>query len=56
MITLWEKFDEYEATRDFKPWAFGIAKYKALALMRDRQRKRLVFRNEVVARITTKNS
>ena len=51
MITLWEKFDEYEATRDFKPWAFGIAKYKALALIRDRQRERLVFGDELVARL-----
>lgn len=43
LITLWEKFAEYDATRDFKPWAFGIARFKALAIIRDRQRERLVF-------------
>ena len=25
MITLREKFDEYDDSLDFKPWAFGIA-------------------------------
>lgn len=51
MITLWGKFDEYESSRDFKPWAFGIAKYKALGLIRDRQRERLVFGDELVSRL-----
>ena len=51
MITLWEKFEEYDPSRDFKPWAFGIAKYKALGLMRDRQRERLVFGDELAARL-----
>ena len=50
-ITLWEKFEEYDRSRDFKPWAFGIAKYKALGLMRDRKRERLVFGDELVARL-----
>ena len=43
LITLWEKFEDYDATRDFKPWAFGIARFKALAIIRDRQRERLIF-------------
>ncbi len=43
LITLWEKFEEYDASRGFKPWAFGIARFKALAIIRDRQRERLVF-------------
>jgi len=48
-IILWEKFGEFDPSRDFKPWAFGIAKYKALARMRDRQRERIVFSDELVA-------
>ncbi len=51
MITLWEKFDEYESSRDFKPWAFGIARFKALSQIRDRQRERLVFGDELVNRL-----
>jgi RNA polymerase sigma-70 factor, ECF subfamily len=51
MITLWEKFEEYDSSRDFKPWAFGIAKYKALGLLRDRQRERLVFGDVLADRL-----
>lgn len=51
MITVWEKFDDYDSFRNFKPWALGIAKYKALGLMRDRQRERLVFGGDLVARL-----
>ena len=42
-IVLWEKFGEYDRSRDFKAWVFGIARNKALASIRDRQRQRLVF-------------
>ena len=43
MITLWNKFEEYGTSRDFKPWAFGVARFKALAIVRDHQRERLIF-------------
>lgn len=43
LITLWDKFGEYDSARDFKPWAFGIARFKALAIIRDRKRERLIF-------------
>lgn len=43
LITLWDKFEEYDAKKDFKPWAFGIARFKALSIIRDRQREKLVF-------------
>jgi len=43
---LWRKFDE---TVDFRPWAFGVAKFEALAFMRDRARDRHVFGDEVLA-------
>lgn len=56
MITLWEKFPKYDGSRDFKSWAFGIAKYKALGLMRDRQRERLVFSDELVTRLADEAS
>lgn len=43
---LWRKFDE---AADFRPWAFGVARFEALAFMRDRARDRHVFGEEVLA-------
>ena len=43
---LWRKFDE---AADFRPWAFGVAKFEALAFLRDRARDRHVFGEEVLA-------
>ena len=43
---LWRKFDE---SIDFRPWAFGVAKFEALAFIRDRARDRHVFGDEVLA-------
>ena len=52
LITLWDKFDEYDSARNFKPWAFGIARFKALSLIRDRQRERLVFGDDLIEQFT----
>jgi RNA polymerase sigma-70 factor (ECF subfamily) len=43
---LWRKFDE---SVDFRPWAFGVAKFEALAFVRDRARDRHVFGDDVLA-------
>lgn len=43
---LWRKFDD---SPDFRPWAFGVAKFEALAFLRDRARDRHVFGDEVLA-------
>lgn len=48
LITMWDKFEEYDSARNFKPWAFGIARYKALAIIRDRQRERLIFGDNLI--------
>ena len=45
---LWKKFGELESTRDFRPWAFGVARYQALAFRRDRARDRHVFGDELI--------
>jgi len=29
-VTLWQKFGEFDTTRDFRKWAFGIVRYKVL--------------------------
>ncbi len=47
-IVLWEKFGEFREGGDFKAWACGIARFKALAWLRDKGRDRLVLDTDVV--------
>jgi RNA polymerase sigma-70 factor (ECF subfamily) len=47
-IVLWEKFSEFREGGDFKAWACGIARFKALAWMRDKGRDRLVLDSDVI--------
>ena len=47
-IVLWEKFEEFREGSDFKAWACGIARFKALAWLRDEGRDRLVLDSDVV--------
>lgn len=47
-VVLWRKFGELNDLEDFRRWAFGVAKFKALACLRDRMRDRLVFDEEVL--------
>lgn len=51
VVVLWQKFDEFDPDRDFRAWASGIARNKALALLRDRQRDRHVFDNDLANRL-----
>ena len=50
-VVLWKKFGEFDAARDFRKWAFGIARFEVLAFLRDRARDRHVFDEELVARL-----
>jgi RNA polymerase sigma-70 factor (ECF subfamily) len=50
-VVLWRKFTEFDATRDFRKWAFGIARYEVLAFRRDQGRDRHVFDDELVNRL-----
>ena len=47
-VVLWQRFKELDDASGFRPWAFGVARFKALALMRDRKRDRLVFDEDVL--------
>jgi len=51
IIVLWQKFGEFDPSRDFRAWASGIARNKALAVLRDRKRDRHVFDEELVNRL-----
>ena len=50
-MVLWQKFAEFDATRDFRKWAFGVARYEARAYLRDRMRDRHVFHDALVNRL-----
>jgi RNA polymerase sigma-70 factor (ECF subfamily) len=50
-VVLWQKFGEFDAARDFRKWAFGVARYEALAFVRDRARDRHVFSDALVSRL-----
>lgn len=51
VVLLWQRFGEFDATRDFKSWAFGYARNKALSLLRDRKRDRHIFDDDLVNRL-----
>lgn len=51
IIVLWQKFGEFDPARDFRAWASGIARNKALAVLRDRKRDRHVFDEELANRL-----
>jgi len=47
-VVLWRKFSDYPSGEDFRRWAFSVARFEALAWLRDRARERLVFNDEVL--------
>ena len=47
-VVLWQKFAEFDAARDFRKWAFGVARFEVLTFLRDRARDRHVFNDELV--------
>ena len=47
-VVLWRKFAEFDARRDFRKWAFGVARYEVLAFLRDKGRDRHVFNGDLV--------
>jgi RNA polymerase sigma-70 factor (ECF subfamily) len=47
-VVLWQKFAEFDSTRDFRKWSFGVARYEVLAYLRDKGRDRHVFNDALV--------
>jgi RNA polymerase sigma-70 factor (ECF subfamily) len=52
-VTLWQKF---ETARDFRPWAYAVAKSKVLMHLRRRARDRHIFDEELVALLAERQS
>lgn len=47
-ITLWRKAQDWRPESKFLTWALAVARYEVLAVIRDRQRERIIFDNDVV--------
>jgi RNA polymerase sigma-70 factor (ECF subfamily) len=50
-LVLWNKFENLPDPGDFRRWAFGVAKYEALAWLRDKRRDRLVLAEDVLEQL-----
>jgi RNA polymerase sigma-70 factor (ECF subfamily) len=50
-LVLWQKFGDFDAARDFRKWAFGVARYEVLAFLRDKGRDRHVFDADLVNKL-----
>jgi len=50
-VVLWQKFGDFDASRDFRKWAFGVARYEVLAFLRDKGRDRHVFDADLVNKL-----
>lgn len=47
-LSLWEKFESFDTTREFLPWAFRLAYFEVLRFRKKCSRERLVFSNELI--------
>ncbi|WLD12240.1 sigma-70 family RNA polymerase sigma factor [Planctellipticum variicoloris] len=48
---LWEKFEEYDAAREFLPWALRVAYFEVLTFRKEAARSRLVFCEDVIEKL-----
>lgn len=48
-IVLWEKFEDYDDSRGFAPWAMRHAYFEILNFRKEMARSRLVFREDLMA-------
>jgi RNA polymerase sigma-70 factor, ECF subfamily len=46
-VVLWRKAHEWDRATKFLRWALAVARFEVLAMVRDRQRERLVFEDDV---------
>jgi RNA polymerase sigma-70 factor (ECF subfamily) len=46
-LALWKRFDSFDATRGFLPWACGVARLEAATWLRKRARDRLCFSDDL---------
>jgi RNA polymerase sigma-70 factor, ECF subfamily len=47
-VVLWQRLAELDDAANFRPWAFVVTRFKAMAWLRDRKRDKLVFDDDVL--------
>lgn len=55
-VVLWKKFEKFRKDGDFRAWAFGVARFAALAWRRDKARDRLVLDEDVVTKLASETA
>jgi RNA polymerase sigma-70 factor, ECF subfamily len=53
-LVLWEKRDQFDKSREFRPWAFQIARYKVLEHRAQRKRKCVCFSDALADELALK--
>src|SRR6187431_836660 len=53
-VALVRKFDHYDPSRPFGPWAIGVAKYEVLYFRRERATDRHLFGDDIVEQIASR--
>lgn len=48
---LWRKFDQLDAPKNFRRWAFGVARFEVLSYRRDKARDRHIFGEELITQL-----
>jgi RNA polymerase sigma-70 factor (ECF subfamily) len=46
-LVLWDKFEQFDRSKNFINWACGVARYEVLNFVRSRSRHRLYFSDEL---------
>lgn len=55
-VRLWEEFDRFEPGTNFAAWAIRVAHYQVLTWRKRRDRSRLVFDDDVLARVASESA
>ncbi len=48
---LWKKFDQLDDPKNFRKWAFGVARFEVLSYRRDKARDRHIFSEELIVQL-----
>ena len=48
-LVLWRSFETFDKSKDFLPWAFGVARHQVLMFWRTKRRDRHVFSETLIA-------
>ena len=52
-LVLWRKFESFELGSDFSAWACRIAHFEVLNFLRQKRRSRVLFNDELIAKLVT---